>query len=90
MSFILTENNAKYLLAGYNTLSTEEQKKVDIKGLIVHCKRFFVFLGIILILIGLTVNYYLPENYAGLIVSIYIVVACIYLVITSRKFYKKD
>jgi small neutral amino acid transporter SnatA (MarC family) len=90
LAFILTENNAKYLLAGYNTLSADERKKVNIKELITYFKSFFIFLGISLLPIGLFANHYLTENLAGLIISVYITLACIYLVISSRKFYKKD
>lgn len=89
LAFILTENNAKYLLAGYNTMSPEERKKVDIKGLITYFKRFFIFLGVSLMIVGLTAGYYLSENNTALIFSFYIIIACIYLVISSQKFYKK-
>ena len=90
LAFILTENSAKYLLAGYNTMSADERKKVNIKGLIAYFKSFFIFLGISLLMIGLLANYYLTENLAGLIISVYITLACIYLVISSRKFYNKE
>ena len=89
LAFILTENNAKYLLAGYNTMSPEERKKVDIKGLITYFKRFFIFLGVSLMIVGLTAGYYLSEKNTALIFSFYIIIACIYLVISSQKFYKK-
>jgi Flp pilus assembly protein TadB len=89
LALILTENNAKYLLAGYNTMSVAEREKVDIKGMITYFKRFFIFLAISLLAIGLLANHYLTENFAGLIISIYITLACIYLVISSRKFYKR-
>lgn len=89
LAFILTENNAKYLLAGYNTMSPEERKKVDIKGLITYFKRFFIFLGVSLMIVGLTTGYYLSEKNTALIFSFYIIIACIYLVISSQKFYKK-
>jgi ABC-type transport system involved in multi-copper enzyme maturation permease subunit len=89
LAFILTENNAKYLLAGYNTMSPEERKKVDIKGLIAYFKRFFIFLGVSLMIVGLTAGYYLSEKNTALIFSFYIIIACIYLVISSQKFYKK-
>lgn len=65
LAFILTENNAKYLLAGYNTMSPEERKKVDIKGLIAYFKRFFIFLGVSLMIVGLTAGYYLSEKEYG-------------------------
>lgn len=89
LAFILTENNAKYLLAGYNTMSPKERKKVDIKGLIAYFKRFFIFLGVLLMIVGLTAGYYLSEKNTALIFSFYIIIACIYLVISSQKFYKK-
>jgi hypothetical protein len=31
LSLILNEQNARYLLSGYNTLSREQQDKVDIR-----------------------------------------------------------
>ena len=89
LAFILTENNAKYLLAGYNTMSPEERKKVDIKGLITYFKRLFICLGVSLMIVGLTAGYYLSEKNTALIFSFYIIIACIYLVISSQKFYKK-
>lgn len=89
LAFILTENNAKHLLAGYNTMSPVERKKVDIKGLIAYFKRFFIFLGVSLMIVGLTAGYYLSEKNTALIFSFYIIIACIYLVISSQKFYKK-
>ena len=90
LAFILTENNAKYLLSGYNTMSAAEREKVDIKGLITCFKRFFIFLGVSLLLIALTAAYYLSEKNTALIFSFYIVIACVYLVFSSQKFYKKD
>ncbi|MBS9767294.1 MAG: DUF3784 domain-containing protein [Flavobacteriaceae bacterium] len=34
IGFIVTENNAKYLLSGYNAMSEEERKKVNIKAFV--------------------------------------------------------
>ncbi len=89
LAFVLTENNAKYLLAGYNTMSPEDRKKVDVKRLIIYFKRFFIFLGVSLMIVGLVTAYYLSEKNTTLIISFYIVIACFYLVISSQKFYKK-
>ena len=90
LSFNLTENNAKYLLAGYNTMSAEERKKVDIKGLIAYLKRFFIFVGISFLVIGIAVNYYFSENIAAVTICLYPIVTVIYFVVKSQKFYKKD
>lgn len=39
---ILNERNAKYLLSGYNTLSEEEQSRVDIKDYLKFFRSFHV------------------------------------------------
>lgn len=90
LAFILTENNAKYLLAGYNTMSPEERKKVDIKGLIAYFKKFFIFLGLSFLVVGLAVNHYFSENIVALILCLYPIIAVVYFVVKSQKFYKKD
>lgn len=46
MAFVVTAKNAKYMLSGYNTMSNEERKNVDLKGLISYFRNFFIFLGI--------------------------------------------
>ena len=90
VAFLVTVNNAKYLLAGYNTMSTEERNNVDIKGLIAYFKNFFIFLGLSFLVIGLAVNHYFSENIAALTICLYPIVAVIYFVIISQKFYKKS
>lgn len=43
---IINKHNAKYLLAGYNTMTTEEQKRFDIDGYLIFFKKFFIILTI--------------------------------------------
>ena len=90
LAFIVTENNAKYLLAGYNTMSSEEREKVDIKGLIAYFKKFFIFLGLSLLVIGLAVNHYFSKDIVALTVCLYPIVTVVYFVVKSQKFYKKE
>ena len=89
VAFALTENNAKNLLAGYNTMSPEEREKVNIKGLIAYFKKFFIFLAISIWGVGFGAAHFFNERTAGLIISLYIVLAFIYLVFVHQKFYKK-
>ena len=42
--YVVNKNNAKYLMAGYNTMSVEERKKVDLENLLIFWKKFFVIL----------------------------------------------
>ena len=37
----LNENNAKYLLAGYNTMSKEERENFKIKEYLIYLKKFW-------------------------------------------------
>lgn len=41
IAYLLNENNAKYLLAGYNTMSKEEREKVDLSNFL-NFGRFFL------------------------------------------------
>jgi len=42
LAFCINKNNAKYLLAGYNTMSTEQREKFDIDGFLKFFKKFFL------------------------------------------------
>jgi len=53
LGFVLTENNAKYLLAGYNTMGEEDQKKFNIKKMVSFLKKSFWLLGVVTILVGI-------------------------------------
>jgi hypothetical protein len=44
IAYLVNKNNAKYLLAGYNTMSKEERKKFDLENFLIFWKKFFVIL----------------------------------------------
>tara|TARA_B100000953_G_scaffold169785_1_gene139815 strand:- start:1082 stop:1408 length:327 start_codon:yes stop_codon:yes gene_type:complete len=46
VAFGINENNAKYLLAGYNTMSKEEKESFDLKNYLKFFKNFFINLAI--------------------------------------------
>ncbi|MBA0883289.1 DUF3784 domain-containing protein [Flavobacterium undicola] len=87
IGFIVNENNAKYLLSGYNTMSKEERKKVDIKAYIPYFRKFHIFLGVSFFLIGNLLNYFVHENAAGIFLAVYPILAYIYLIATSAKYF---
>lgn len=89
IGLIVTENNAKYLLSGYNTMSEEERKSVDIKSYIRYFRKFHLFLGVSLFLLGSAFTYLISEVAGGLFLSTYPILAYLYFVITGRKFWKK-
>lgn len=87
IGFIVTENNAKYLLAGYNTMSIEERKKVDIKTYLAYFKKFHIFLGISFFLIGMILIYSGYENETSIFIVAYPILAYIYFIFTSTKYF---
>ncbi|MEN9906950.1 MAG: hypothetical protein RLZZ540_91 [Bacteroidota bacterium] len=87
IGFIVTENNAKYLLSGYNTMSEEERKKEDIKAYIPYFRKFHVFLGVSFFLIGNLLNYFVHENTAGIFLGVYPILAYIYFFVSSAKYF---
>ena len=46
LAFGINKNNAKYLLAGYNTMSKDDSEKFDIDGFLIFFKKFFLQISI--------------------------------------------
>lgn len=88
MGFIVTENNAKYLLSGYNTMSEEDRKKVDIRAYIPYFRKFHIFLGISFLVFGTILTYLINENAGGIFLAVYPIIAYIYFIWTSSKYSK--
>lgn len=85
IGFIVTENTAKYLLAGYNTMTKEERGKFDLKSYLRKFKRFHIFLGISLLAVGITLALVINENAAGIFLAIYPIVAYPYFFWSTTK-----
>tara|TARA_R110002049_G_scaffold308754_1_gene513861 strand:- start:24 stop:254 length:231 start_codon:yes stop_codon:yes gene_type:complete len=56
VGYLVTKNNASQLLSGYNTMSKEEQKKLDLETYLPFFRKFHVFLGISIIAISLLIR----------------------------------
>ena len=88
IGFMVTEDNAKHLLSGYNTMSEEDKKKVDIKTYIPYFRKFHIFLGITFLILGTSLTYFVSENAGGIFLGVYPILAYIYFVATSSKYSK--
>ncbi len=69
IGLIVTENNAKHLLAGYNTMSEKEREQVDLKKYLFLFRRFHFFLGVSYFVFGClisTLNNDLFEIFLGM------------------------
>lgn len=89
IGFILTENNAKYLLSGYNTMSKEERKNFDIKTFIPFFKLFHIFLGLTIIVFGLLFDILKYHTALKVLLIIYPILMYIYFICKSNYYYIK-
>ncbi|MDA8686266.1 DUF3784 domain-containing protein [Robiginitalea sp.] len=64
LAWLVNENNAKYLLSGYNTMSAAEQAKFDITGYLKFFKPFFYNLALYSTLLFYLVFFLMDKNYA--------------------------
>ena len=90
IGFIVTETNSKYLLSGYNTMSEEEQEKVDIKSYIVFFRNFHIFLGSSLLLFSLLIYYFVDKDWSGIFLAFYPILAYVFFIWYGTKFSKEE
>ena len=88
LGFILTVNNARYLLSGYNTMSAEKRNAFDIKGFVKFFRRFHFFLGISFIVFGILIAHVFVEPVITAFIVGYPVVMYIYLIVAGNRFWR--
>tara|TARA_S200000501_G_scaffold290162_1_gene275101 strand:- start:9 stop:320 length:312 start_codon:yes stop_codon:yes gene_type:complete len=84
-SFI-NRNNARYLLAGYNTMSEEKRKKFPIDSYLVFFKKFFNRMSIFTLLSALFFYLIFIEQTAVTIWAIFQIIPYVYFVFQSLKY----
>jgi hypothetical protein len=87
IGFIVTENNAKYLLSGFNTSDEENRRRVDVKSYISYFRKFHIFLGGSFFIFGIILTL-INENAGGVFLAVYPILAYIYFIWTSTKYLK--
>lgn len=88
VGYAITPNNAKYLLLGYNTMSKEQREEFQLEAFLRLFKKFHLILGTSILVLGFAILYGINETAFGLFISIYPILAYLYLVSVSSKFYK--
>lgn len=86
IGFIVTKNNAQYLLSGYNTMSEQERQFVDIDSYVKFFKRFHIILGLSLFG-GVCLLSLIDNNWASIFMTVYPLVAYLYFLIKGTSFY---
>lgn len=84
--FSVNKSNAKYILAGYNTMSAVDQKKFDLDGYLTFFKKYFIMLGIGMF-IGFTIaNLIFGEAYAFIVFITILFISLPFFILRSKKF----
>ena len=89
ISKLINRENAKMLLAGYNTMSESEREKFDIDGYLNFFKPFFFKLGTYSTLIYFITLFILNLDIALIAYTISILIPLPYIIIKGNRFYKK-
>ena len=88
IAFFVNENNAKYLLSGYNTMSEIERQNFDIKSYIPYFRKFHIFLGVTLLIISLILLYFVNSDWSGIFLGTYPILAYVFFIWKSNQFTK--
>lgn len=86
IGYLVNEKNAKYLLSGYNTMPSEQQKKIQIEPYISFFRKFHLFLGLSYIGVGIILNF-VSANALGLFLGVYPIFGYLYFIWKSKPFF---
>ena len=84
IGFLITQNNARQWLAGYNTMKPEEQAKFPLTLYIRRFRRFHLFLGATVILGGLISYYFFSKDWTMMFLSLYPIACYSYFALSNR------
>ncbi|MCF0056616.1 DUF3784 domain-containing protein [Dyadobacter sp. CY356] len=85
MGFLVTKDNARYILSGYNTMSEQQRSLVDIDGYLRFFKRFHLFLGISVFALVIGLGLF-NANFAAVILGTYPLLAYCYFVLKGNRY----
>ena len=86
IGFLVTKNNARYILSGYNMMSEQQRSLVDIEGYLRFFKRFHLFLGISVFILVTGISLF-NENLAAFILGIYPLLAYCFLTVKGSGYF---
>ncbi|TKT93977.1 DUF3784 domain-containing protein [Dyadobacter frigoris] len=86
VGFLVTKNNARYILSGYNTMSAQQRELVDIDGYLRFFKQFHLFLGISVLILVIGISLF-NTNFAAVILGIYPLPAYCYFVLKGDRYF---
>ena len=84
--YVINESNAKYYLAGYNTLSEEDRENYDLKGYLVFQKKFLTFYSFITAFIFIIAYFIFFLATTLIIYTVALLIPLPYFIIQGNKF----
>jgi hypothetical protein len=87
IAFVVTEGNARYLLAGYNMMSKSQQDDFDIKGYIAFFRSFHIFLAVSFVIVGFALHYAFGDSVSGFFLVAYPLLAYMWYLVKAQKFH---
>jgi hypothetical protein len=90
LAFFVTENNARYILAGYNTMSDQERMTFDIIRFIAYWRRFHLWLAVSFLLIISVLHYLFGDSVSGFFLALYPLGAYVVFLNGSRRYQSKE
>jgi hypothetical protein len=82
-SYIITEKNAKYYLAGYWNLSPKERSKIDLQAFLANWRRIMWISGGVIIFTAITLSLFAVSIIIGVLIIIVMMLLSQVVLITA-------
>ncbi|MEO6686867.1 MAG: DUF3784 domain-containing protein [Dyadobacter sp.] len=86
LGFLVTKNNARYILSGYNLMSEQQRSLVDIDEYLRFFKQFHLFLGVSTFILVLGTCLF-NRNLAAIILGIYPLLAYCFFIVKGSDYF---
>jgi hypothetical protein len=86
IGLLINKSNARYLLAGYNTMSDEQRNKFPIDAYLIFFKRFFIRMSFFTLFSAIFFYFVLGEKDGIMLWAIFQIIPHIYFVFQSLKY----
>ena len=87
VGLIITPKNAPYLLAGFNTLTKEEQQQIKLEDYLRFFRKVHLFLSSSLLLVGLLIKHFMPGDSLLYWVLFYPLLIYLHMIFKSQKYF---
>ena len=86
IAFGINKKNAKYLLAGYNTMSAKEQENFNLDGFLIFFKKYWLQVALYSTLIFLILLLFINPEVAIIGYTLAVIIPIPYLIKAGNKF----